>query len=281
MDETPAKPETPVSRWRHRLHEVIFEADTPLGKAFDVVLLVAILLSVGAVLLESIAAVKAQWGVQLRVIEWIFTILFTLEYVVRLTCVRRPLRYARSFFGVVDLLAIAPTYLSLVFFGAQSLVVIRGLRLLRVFRVLKLAHFLGEAEQLAVAMRNSARKILVFLSAVLTLVLITGSVMYLVEGGTPDSGFTSIPQSIYWAIVTMTTVGYGDIAPQTVLGKFLASLVMILGYGIIAVPTGIVTVELSRKRSDELSTQACLHCMAEGHVPEARFCHACGESLNG
>ncbi len=279
MTKPLAQPKPPDSRWRHRLHEIIFEADTPVGKAFDIVLLVAILLSVGAVVMESVAAVQVEWGGALRVIEWVFTILFTVEYVVRLACVRQPLRYAGSFFGVVDLLAILPSYLSLIFFGAQSLLVIRGLRLLRVFRVLKLAQFLGEAEQLVVAMRSSARKILVFLFAVLTLVLITGSVMYLVESG-PGSQFTSIPQSIYWAIVTMTTVGYGDIAPQTVLGKFLASLVMILGYGIIAVPTGIVTVELARGRSGEVSTQVCPHCMAEGHQPEARFCHACGESLN-
>jgi voltage-gated potassium channel len=196
-----------------------------------------------------------------------------------LICVRRPLRYARSFFGIVDLLAILPTYLSLLFVGAQSLLVIRGLRLLRVFRVLKLAHFIGEAQHLALALRRSARKILVFLAAVLTLVLITGSVMYLVEG--EGNGFTSIPQSIYWAIVTMTTVGYGDIAPQTVLGKFIASMVMILGYGIIAVPTGIVTAELTRARPKEVTTQACPSCMAEGHPPEAKFCHACAEPLQG
>jgi len=268
-------PKPPETHWRHRLHEIIFEADTPAGKAFDVALLVAILLSIGAVLLESVASIRERWGGPLRVAEWALTIAFTLEYFVRLICVRRPLRYAFSFFGIVDLLAILPTYVSLVFAGAQSLLVIRALRLLRVFRVLKLAHFLGEAQQLTVAMRASARKILVFLSAVLTLVLIMGSVMYLVEG--EASGFTSIPQSIYWAIVTMTTVGYGDIAPQTVLGKFLASIVMIMGYGIIAVPTGIVTVELSRGR--KVSTQACLSCSADGHVPGARFCHACGEPL--
>lgn len=263
--------------WRHRLHEVVFEADTPAGKAFDVALLVAILLSVGAVLLESVASLRERWGGLLRATEWTFTALFTLEYLARLACVRKPFAYARSFFGIVDLLAILPTYLSLLLPGAQSLLVIRAIRLLRIFRVLKLARFLGEAEDLAAALSSSARKILVFLSVVLSLVLITGSVMYLVEG--EENGFTSIPLSIYWAIVTLTTVGYGDLSPQTPLGKFLASFVMILGYGIIAVPTGIVTVELSRRSSRPISTQACPHCMAEGHVPQARFCHACGERL--
>ena len=263
--------------WRHRLHEVIFEADTPAGRAFDIALMIAIVLSVAAVLLESVAGLRARWGGLLRAAEWAFTILFTVEYLVRLSCVRRPMRYARSFFGLVDLLAILPTYLSLLLPGAQSLLVIRALRLLRVFRVLKLARFLGEAQDLTDALRSSARKILVFLLGVLTLVLITGSVLYLVEG--EENGFTSIPLSIYWAIVTMTTVGYGDLVPQTVLGKFLASFVMILGYGIIAVPTGIVTVEISRRLSSPISTQACPHCMAEGHVPQARYCHACGEGL--
>ncbi|MEM7249117.1 MAG: ion transporter [Acidobacteriota bacterium] len=279
MDVPPPLSQTRPNKtaWRHRLHEVIFEADTPLGKTFDVALLVAILMSVGAVVLESVASIRAEWGRELRLLEWGFTLLFSFEYLLRLVSVRRPLRYAFSFFGIVDLLAILPTYLSLLFTGAQSLLVIRALRLLRVFRVLKLAQYLGEAHSLHLALRASARKILVFLSVVLTLVLIVGSLMYLIEG--EEHGFTSIPQSIYWAIVTMTTVGYGDIAPETVAGKLLASLVMILGYGIIAVPTGIVTVELSRGRDDRISTQACPSYSCEGHRDGARHCFDCGAAL--
>jgi len=266
-----------MNDWRSRFHEVIFEADTREGKAFDLFLLVCIVLSVSAVLLESVTEIRQQYGTLLRVIEWFFTVLFTIEYVLRIASVGRPLRYIFSFFGLVDLLAIAPTYLSLVVAGTQSLSVIRALRLLRMFRVLKLAHFVGEAQLLKAALRASARKIIVFLGTVLTLVLFVGALMYLVEGG--RNGFTSIPQSIYWAIVTMTTVGYGDIAPQTLLGKFLASAVMIIGYGIIAVPTGIVTVQLAQARRGEVSTQACPECSAEGHDPDAAFCKYCGSRL--
>ena len=263
--------------WRRQLHEVIFEADTPAGKAFDVALLVAILLSVVAVLLESVASIQAVYGFPLLVVEWLFTVLFTIEYILRLLCVRRPLRYAVSFFGVVDLLAVVPTYLSLFVSGTQSLLVIRALRLLRVFRVLKLGHFVGEAAILRAAIHASMRKILVFLGTVLTLMVIVGTLMYLIEG--EQSGFTSIPQSVYWAVVTMTTVGYGDIAPQTPLGKILASIVMIVGYGIIAVPTGIMTVELADVRKRAVSTQACPVCGADGHDPDARFCKFCGARL--
>jgi len=256
---------------------VIFEADTPAGKAFDVALLVTIVASVLTVLLESVASIRAGYGPLLRGLEWIFTLLFTVEYVLRLLCVGQPLRYARSFFGLVDLLAIVPTYLSVFFAGAQSLIVIRALRLLRIFRVLKLAHFVGEARMLQAAIHASLRKITVFLGAVLTIVLIVGALMYLVEG--EASGFSSIPQGIYWAIVTLTTVGYGDIAPQTVPGRVLASVVMILGYGIIAVPTGIVTVELAHARRGDVSTQACPQCGAEGHDLDARHCKYCGARL--
>jgi voltage-gated potassium channel len=265
---------------RGRLHEIIFEADTPVGKAFDVLLLIAIVGSVVAVCLESVAAVEAEHGARLRTVEWVLTILFTVEYLLRLFCVGRPLRYAVSLFGVVDLLAIVPTYLSLFLPGAQSLLVIRGLRLLRIFRILKLGHFVGEAAMLRAAVRASARKIVIFLGAVLTIVLIVGALMYLVEG--EDGGFTSIPESMYWAIVTLTTVGYGDIAPVTVVGKSLASLVMILGYGIIAVPTGIVTVELATataKRGLAVSTQACPECGTDGHQADALHCRRCGARL--
>jgi voltage-gated potassium channel len=263
--------------WRRVLHEVIFEAETPAGRAFDVALLVLIVASVLAVLLESVAVVREAYGPALRRFEWLVTVLFTVEYVLRLACVERPLRYARSFYGVVDLLAVAPTWASLLAPGAQSLLVIRSLRLLRVFRVLKLAHFLGEAQVLRRALRASGRKITVFLVTVLTLVLVIGAVMYLVEG--PENGFTSIPLSIYWAIVTMTTVGYGDIAPRTVLGQVLASMVMIIGYGIIAVPTGIVTAELAAAGRAAPTTEACPVCGREGHDADARFCKHCGSAL--
>lgn len=268
----------PDSRWRSKLHEVIFEADTPAGKAFDVALLIVILASVLVVLLESVPSVRAEHGRTLWAVEWGLTGLFTVEYLLRLVSVRQPARYARSFFGIVDLLAVLPTYLSVLLPGAQTLLVVRALRLLRVFRILKLGEFLGEARMLIVALKASVRKIVVFLVAVLVMVLIIGSLMYLVE--TPESGFTSIPQSIYWAIVTLTTVGYGDIAPQSVLGRMLASLVMILGYGLIAVPTGIVTVELSQAGRPKLvSTQACPSCGLQGHDSDARHCKYCGAPL--
>ncbi|HYH47748.1 MAG TPA: ion transporter [Thermoanaerobaculia bacterium] len=273
-----AAEETPEgSGWRQHLHQVVFEADTPAGRAFDLGLLVCILASVLAVLLESVASIRQAYGAALRAAEWIFTALFTVEYVLRLIAVRRPSRYALSFFGLVDLAALLPTYLSLLFPGAQVLLVVRALRLLRVFRILKLAHFLHEAQALNLALRASRRKITVFLGTVVILVLIIGSLMYLVEG--EEHGFTSIPQSVYWAVVTLTTVGYGDLAPETTLGKILASVVMILGYGIIAVPTGIVTVELSRNRGTMVSGQACPHCGAEGHDHDARFCKYCGARL--
>ncbi len=262
---------------RSRLYEIIFEADTPAGKAFDIALLVLIILSVVAVMLESTASVATRYGPWLRSFEWVVTILFTIEYLLRLYCVGRPARYARSFFGIVDLLAILPTYLSLIIPGAQSLLVIRALRLLRVFRVLKLAHFVGEASELRAALRASARKIIVFLGAVLTIVVIVGSMMYLIEG--EANGFTSIPVAIYWAIVTMTTVGYGDIAPQTAIGKVLASAIMIMGYGIIAVPTGIVSVELAGVRKQRVTTQACPECGAEGHDTDAVHCKYCGAKI--
>jgi voltage-gated potassium channel len=263
--------------WRFRLHEIIFEADTPAGKAFDVVLMWTILLSVAAVLLESVASIRQVHGDRLRTAEWTFTILFSVEYVLRLATVGRPRQYAFSPYGVIDLLAILPTYLSLLLPGAQSLLVIRALRLLRVFRVLKLAQFLREASQLRTALWASQRKIIVFLSTVLTLVVIIGAAMYLIEG--ERHGFTSIPKSIYWTIVTMTTVGYGDLTPQTVFGKMLASAVMIIGYSIIAVPTGIVSVELAHATRADVSTQACLECAREGHDTDARHCKYCGAAL--
>jgi len=266
----------PRSRWRARLHEVIFEADTPAGRAFDVCLLVAILVSVIAVMLESVAGIRRQYGGVLRAVEWTLTGVFTIEYALRLLAVDRPWRYARSFFGLVDLLAVVPTYLALALPEAQSLMVIRAIRLLRVFRILKLAHFLDEAQQLVQALRASRRKITVFLGGVVTIVVIMGALMYLVEG--EGHGFTSIPTSMYWAVVTMTTVGYGDVAPRTPLGQLLASVLMILGYAIIAVPTGIVSVELA-KTGRAVSRQACPACGAEGHDVDAIHCKYCGAHL--
>lgn len=263
--------------WRARLHEVIFEADTPAGKGFDVGLLVAILASVLVVILESVSWVRAEWGFVLRGLEWTFTILFTVEYVLRLLAVERPGLYARSFFGIVDLLAIVPTYLSVLLPGTQSLLVIRMLRLLRIFRIFKLGRYVGEADVLAKALRSSRPKILVFLWSVLAIVVVVGSVMYLVEG--EENGFTSIPVGIYWAVVTLTTVGYGDIAPQTVLGRILATALMITGYGIIAIPTGIVSVELADAKRRGVSGQACPGCGAQGHDPEASYCNQCGAAL--
>lgn len=268
---------SPRANWRTILHEVIFEADTPTGKAFDVLLIVCILVSVVTVMLDSIDQLRAPYGSLLYRIEWFFTILFTVEYILRMLCVGRPLKYAISFYGVVDLLAIIPTYISLLLPGTQYLLVIRILRILRIFRILKLATYLGEANLLIKALQTSRRKISVFLFTVLTLVVIFGSLMYVIEGG--ENGFTSIPRSIYWAIVTMTTVGYGDISPQTNFGQAIASIVMIFGYGIIAVPTGIVTVEMSQTFSRKVSTQACSQCSAEGHDTDAKYCKFCGAAL--
>ncbi len=263
--------------WKDTLHEIIFEADTPAGKLFDVILIASIVLSVVVVMLDSVKAIQQSIGDQLYIVEWVFTALFTLEYLVRLMSVKKPVRYAISFFGVIDLLAIIPTYLSLFIPGSQFLLVIRVLRMLRIFRVLKLTKFLGEAHLLRRALFASRRKIFVFLFSVLLVVVIFGSMMYLIEG--EANGFTSIPRSMYWAIVTLTTVGFGDITPQTPFGQMVASVIMILGYGIIAVPTGIVTVEMSNAFRNGISTQACPHCSSEGHDVDAIYCKICGELL--
>jgi len=267
------------ARLRARLHEIIFESDTLAGKVFDVGLLIAILASVLAVMLDSVDRIHDEHGTALRVAEWTFTILFTVEYALRLYSVKRPLRYATSFFGTVDLLAILPSYLSLFFAGAQTLLLVRLFRIVRVFRVLKLAHYLGEAQQLRVALRASRPKITVFLVVVTTVASIVGALMYLIEGDA--SGFDSIPTGVYWAIVTMTTVGFGDIAPVTAIGRTLASLLMLLGYGIIAIPTGIVTSEIVRAAAlgRQVTTQACPSCAAEGHDADAVHCKYCGHAL--
>ena len=263
--------------WRHRLHEIIFESDTRSGKLFDVILIVSILLSVLAVMLDSVKSIGQTYGHYFLILEWFFTILFTIEYALRLLCVGRPIKYATSFFGVVDLLAILPTYVSIFFPGAQYLLVIRLLRVLRIFRVLKLVQYVGEATLLMEALKASRRKITVFLFAVVTLVIIFGSLIYLIEG--EKNGFTSIPRSIYWAVVTLTTVGYGDLSPKTNLGQALAMMIMILGYGIIAVPTGIVGVSMSQRYHKAVSGQACPQCGAEGHDADAGFCKYCGAEL--
>jgi voltage-gated potassium channel len=265
--------------WRRRLYVIIFEHDTPAGRSFDQALLVAIAASVTAVMLESVPGIRARHGALLTGLEWAFTILFTAEYALRVLAVRRPLAYVVSPLGVIDLLAIVPTYLSLFLGGTQSLAVVRALRLLRVFRIFKLPEYTTEASYLAAALRASRRKIIVFVFTVLTIVLIVGSLMYLIEG--EANGFTSIPASVYWAIVTLTTVGYGDIAPRTPAGRVLASAVMILGYGIIAVPTGIVTAELVRAERGAAAARRCPACDRPGHDRDARHCKHCGADLAG
>ena len=265
-------------RWRHRLHEVIFEADTFGGKAFDLMLIVCIALSIVVVMLDSIQALHEQYGSLLYVAEWVFTFLFTIEYALRLLCVGRPLRYAFSFYGIVDFLSIIPTYLSIFVPGTQYLLVIRSLRVLRIFRIFKLAQYIGEARQLTRALHSSRRKIMIFYFTVIHIVVIVGAMMYLIEGR--ESGFTSIPRSIYWAIVTITTVGYGDIAPQTNVGQAVAAFLMITGYAILAVPTGIVTAEWAMQNNQRIiSTQSCPQCSSEGHDVDAKFCKDCGADM--
>jgi voltage-gated potassium channel len=264
--------------WQARLHEVIYESHSKAGKAFDITLLAFIILSIVVVMLDSVADLHARYGRIFFILEWIFTLTFTIEYILRLICIRRPLKYMFSVLGIIDLLAIIPSYLSFVYTGSQSLLVLRALRLLRVFRIFRLVHFLSEMRFLYVAILNSIRKISIFILFVISTVVILGSIIYLVEG--PANGFTSIPQSVYWAIVTITTVGYGDIAPATPLGKVIASFIMLLGYGIIAVPTGIVTTEMAiAAKSQRQNNQACPSCGREGHDHDARFCKYCGATL--
>jgi voltage-gated potassium channel len=269
---------TKLTGIRLKIYEIIFEADTKAGKAFDVTLLVCIILSVAVVVLESVEAIRINTGQLFFWLEWTFTIIFTLEYAARLWVVGNKKKYVFSFFGLIDLFSILPTYLGLFFGGLHSLLVIRSLRLLRVFRIFKLARFIGESQHLLKALKSSGYKIIVFLFSVSTTVIIAGTIMYLVEGA--ENGFTSIPRSVYWAIVTMTTVGYGDIAPQTTLGQSIASIIMILGYGIIAVPTGIVSAEMVQmKKQENITTQVCHNCLREGHDKNADYCKFCGTSL--
>lgn len=263
---------------RQKLYTVIFEADTRAGQAFDIVLLFLIVTSVLVVSLESVISLRRQYLPIFQVLEWTFTILFTIEYLLRIYSSQRPVRYIFSFFGIVDFLAIIPTYMSLLVLGSQYLLVIRVFRLLRVARIFRLTNFVNEGQVLTKALRASLTKISVFLGVVLMMVVVVGALMYVVEGRA--SGFTSIPISIYWAIVTLTTVGFGDIAPATPLGQFLASCLMIMGYGIIAVPTGIVSVELSRADKLDATSRVCPNCHKEGHSSDAKYCDNCGYLLS-
>lgn len=269
-----------LTGWRKKLYIIIYEADTPGGKLFDVLLLVAILLSILMVMLESVESINAKYGDLLYLAEWTFTVFFTLEYFVRIVCISKPTHYIFSFYGIIDLLSILPSYLGLFFTGYHSLIVIRSIRLLRVFRILKLARFTSEAGTLMTALKASRIKITVFLGAVTTLVIIIGTIMYIVEAG-HNTGFTSIPRSIYWAIVTLTTVGYGDISPETTVGQFLASVVMILGYAIIAVPTGLVSAEMVKgiNTNHEKVEKKCHNCGLKWHDNDASYCKNCGTSL--
>ncbi|MER3376786.1 MAG: ion transporter [Allomuricauda sp.] len=279
------KQEKPHSGWKHKLHEVIYEADTPAGKLFDIVLFVLIILSVILVMLESVDQIDEEHHRVLLTLEWIITIFFSLEYIARIISIKKPWKYIFSFYGVIDFVSTIPLYLSYILAGSQVLLAVRAFRLLRVFRILKLVKFIGEASQLQAALKASRTKIAVFIYVVLILSVILGTLMYLIEGD--EAGFTSIPTSIYWTIVTLTTVGYGDIAPQTPLGQFLATVIMILGYGIIAVPTGIVTAEFTRSKKEgensghtvHVNTQACPNCSAEGHRDNATHCYNCGHLL--
>lgn len=267
----------PANGWRRKLYTIIFEADTPAGKLFDVVLILSIVLSVLAVMMDSVASIRKSYGSHLYIVEWFFTILFTFEYVLRIVCIENKRNYIFSFYGIVDLLAIIPTYIGVFLPGSRYLLVIRSLRILRVFRVLKLVQYIDEANFLTEALKASRRKIFVFLFAVMTLVIIAGSLLYVIEGG--KNGFTSIPRSIYWAIVTLTTVGFGDIAPQTGLGQALASIIMILGYGIIAVPTGIVSYEMTQNLKDQVHSPECPGCSKKDHDLDALYCKYCGTVL--
>ena len=261
------------------LHEIIYEADTPEGKLFDVLLLFLILLSVFVVMLDSITVFHQNYKYLFDIIEWVITLLFSIEYALRIIVVKKPLRYITSFFGIIDLLSILPQYLSFFFVSSGSLAALRALRLLRVFRILKLTRFIGESNFLIRSLKASRAKIGVFLFTVFILSIIFGTIMYLIEG--EENGFTSIPESVYWTIVTLTTVGYGDIAPGTTIGRFIASIIMIMGYGIIAVPTGIVSAEMAQKRRrPDTNTQSCSNCAESSHKDNAKFCHSCGNILN-
>ncbi len=268
------------SNWKERWHEIIYEADTKEGRLFDLILLGLILFSILVVMLESVDSIQQEYSSALDIAEWFITIFFTFEFIARVIVVTKPTKYIFSFYGIIDFLSTIPKYLSLILGSSKYLVAVRVFRLLRVFRILKLVRYVGEANLLVKSLKASRARILVFLMAIFCISIILGTVMYNIEG--PENGFTSIPRSFYWAIVTLTTVGYGDISPQTPLGQFIATIVMTLGYGIIAVPTGIITAEMSKQsqNSVDLNTQSCQHCSSEGHRDNADFCFNCGESLD-
>lgn len=277
----------PEKGWKDKVHEIIYEADTPMGKWFDILLFILIIISVLLVMLESVKWIDATYHRTLFVLEWIVTILFTIEYIARIVTIKKPWKYIFSFYGIIDFLSTIPLYLSYILAGSQVFLAVRSLRLLRIFRILKLVRFLGEASQLRKALKDSREKITVFLFAVFLVAVIMGTIMYYIEG--EEAGFTSIPTSIYWTIVTLTTVGYGDIAPITPQGQFIATMIMLLGYGIIAVPTGIVTAEMGKQKGEtsvqddekfvHANTQACKTCATEGHRDDAKYCYNCGSEL--
>jgi voltage-gated potassium channel len=280
------KEDKPQKGWKNKLHEIIYEADTPIGKWFDITLILLILVSVVLIMLESVDEIDKKYHDILLSLEWVVTIFFTVEYFARIISVKKPFKYIFSFYGIIDFVSTIPLYLSYLFAGSQVLLAVRVFRMLRIFRILKLVKFIGEASQLSKALKASRAKIAVFIYVVLILSVIMGTIMYLIESD--EAGFTSIPRSIYWTIVTLTTVGYGDIAPQTSIGQFIATVIMILGYGIIAVPTGIVTVEFSKSGKANViddtvvhvNTQACRSCAKEGHRDDATHCFNCGSKLN-
>ncbi|KJS23255.1 MAG: ion transporter [Clostridiaceae bacterium BRH_c20a] len=264
--------------WRHRLYVIIFRADTPAGKAFDVALIISIILSTLVVLLESIETYKTDYNYIFLTLEWFFTILFTIEFILRIVSANVPKRYVASFFGIVDFASILPTYISLFIPGAHIFIVIRILRLLRLFRIFKMVRYVQESAILLTAIKASKPKITVFILTILTVCVIVGSLMYIIEG--PENGYLNIPVSMYWVIVTITTVGYGDISPQTPLGQIIASALMILAYGVLAVPTGIISYEIARaSMPDKVATKVCQNCSVEGHDPDASFCNRCGDKL--
>jgi len=286
----------PHSSWRAKVHEIIYEADTPEGKLFDIILLIAILASILLVMLESIESLDEKYHAFFNISEWIITVLFSIEYILRIVSVKQPIKYVTSFYGVIDLLSTIPKYLSLIFVGTHALVAFRAIRLLRVFRILKLVRFLSASNHLVSALKASRAKISVFMLAVLIITIILGTVMYLIEG--KEHGFDNIPKSVYWCIVTLTTVGFGDITPQTPLGQIIASLIMIMGYGIIAVPTGIVSAEYSKQddkplknpntasplpahpSKTDVNSQVCANCLAGKHKDKAEYCYNCGHNLH-
>ncbi len=270
----------PQKKWQIKLHEIIYEAETPIGKVFDLILFIVIIASIVLVMLESVKSIDEKYHKFLNISEWVITILFTIEYIARIISVKKPLKYVTSFYGIIDLLSTIPKYLSILFVGSHHLVALRALRLMRIFRILKLARYIGETNNLIKALKASRVRILVFISFILILCTILGTFMYLIEDD--SSGFTSIPESVYWAIVTLTTVGYGDIAPVTPFGQFIASLVMILGYAIIVIPTGIITSEIVKDsiKSVQTSTHSCPSCAVEKHRDNAEFCYKCGYKLN-